>query len=64
MESGKLAASTASRCVSHLEHVSDADIAAMATAGVFGVLLPTTAYLLRLEPPPARKLVDNGELQR
>jgi len=34
---------------------------AMATAGVAAVLLPTTAYILRLEPPPARDLIDAGE---
>jgi len=25
-----------------------------------GVLLPTTAYVLRLEPPPARNMIDSG----
>lgn len=60
MQSGALAASTGSRAVSHLEHLDDADITAMAAGHVFGVLLPTTAYLLRLAPPPARKLIDNG----
>ena len=32
----------------------------MAKEQVFGVLLPTTAYVLRIQPPPARKLIDQG----
>jgi imidazolonepropionase len=35
-------------------------MAAMATAGVCATLLPTTAYILRLEPPPARKMLAAG----
>lgn len=40
--------------VSHLEEVSDEGVEAMAKAGAVAVLLPTTAYILRLKPPPAR----------
>ena len=25
-----------------------------------GVILPTTAYILRLRPPPVRKMIDEG----
>lgn len=32
----------------------------MAKNGIVAILLPTTAYILRLEYPPARKLIDNG----
>ncbi len=32
----------------------------MAIKPTVAVLLPTTAYVLRLEPPPARKLIDNA----
>lgn len=42
--------------ISHLEEISEAGIAAMADNNVFGVLLPTTAYVLRIKPPPARKV--------
>lgn len=45
--------------ISHLEKVSDEGIKAMAKRPTFAVLLPTTAYVLRLEPPPARKFIDN-----
>ena len=50
------------RAISHLEEVSDNGIAAIATAGVVAVLLPTTAYVLRLKRPPARKMIDEGIL--
>jgi len=46
--------------VSHLEHVSDAGIKAMSIKPSFAVLLPTTAYVLRIAVPPARKLIDGG----
>ncbi len=48
------------RAISHLEEVSDAGIQAMARAGTVAVLLPTTAYILRLPPPPARRMLDSG----
>lgn len=46
--------------VSHLECVSDEGVKALAEYSIFATLLPTTAYILRLEPPPARKLIDAG----
>ena len=46
--------------ISHLEEISDAGITAMAAAGSVGVVLPTTAYILRLQPPPVRKMIENG----
>ena len=58
--SGELAGLIGARSVSHLEMVSDEGIAAMAKAGTAGVLLPSTAYLMRLAPPPARKLIEGG----
>ncbi len=57
----QLAAELGACAVSHLECVSEAGIKAMAGAGVVGVLLPTTAYILRLKPPPAREMMDAGE---
>lgn len=60
MQSGVLAAEAGARAVSHLEHIDDADMDAMAAANVVGVLLPTTAYVLRIEYPPARKMVERG----
>jgi len=46
--------------ISHLEKISDEGIKQMAKRPTFAVLLPTTAYILRLEPPPARKLIENN----
>ena len=58
----QLGAELGVHAVSHLENVSEAEIEAMAQAGVVGVLLPTTAYILRLHPPPARKMIEKGWL--
>jgi len=46
--------------ISHLEEISDDGIVAMATAGCIAVVLPTTAYILRLKPPPVRRMIDKG----
>lgn len=46
--------------ISHLEEVSDNGIAAMAEAGTVAVILPTTAYILRLPQPPVRKMIEAG----
>merc|ERR1712004_382876 len=55
-----MGAELGARAISHLEEVSDAGIAAMASSGTCAVLLPTTAYILRLTPPPARKMLAGG----
>lgn len=44
--------------------MSDEGIQAMAAASVVAVLLPTTAYILRLKCPPARKMINAGKLLR
>lgn len=48
------------RAISHLEEVSDEGIKAMAESGTVAVILPTTAYILRLASPPVRKMIDGG----
>lgn len=60
MASGELGAEVGATAVSHLERVSEEGMRAMAAAGVVGVLLPTTAYILRLDPPPARRMIELG----
>lgn len=42
--------------------ISEEGIREMAANNVFGILLPTTAYVLRICPPPARRMIDNGML--
>ena len=58
----QLGAELQAHAVSHLEHISDEGMQAMAQVGCVGVLLPTTAYILRLRPPPARKMIERGEV--
>ena len=58
--SGELAGEIGAHAVSHLEHITDEGIAAMAKVAAVAVLLPTTAYVLRIAPPPARAIIDGG----
>ncbi|RNF04381.1 putative imidazolonepropionase [Trypanosoma rangeli] len=58
--SGELAGEVGAQAVSHLEQVSDEGIACMSKKPTFAVLLPMTAYVLRITPPPARKLIDGN----
>ena len=46
--------------ISHLEEISEAGMAAMSKSGSVGVVLPTTAYILRLKPPPVRRMIEAG----
>jgi imidazolonepropionase len=56
-----LAAEVGASSADHLEHVSDAGIAAMARSGVVAGLLPTSTLLARVRPfAPGRRLVDAG----
>ena len=60
----QLGASIGAHAISHLERLTDDGIKAMADQHVVGMLLPTTAYILRLEPPPARKMTEHGKISR
>ncbi|NWU97692.1 HUTI imidazolonepropionase, partial [Upupa epops] len=60
MGAAELGAELGARAISHLEEVSDEGIAAMARAKCAAVLLPTTAYMLRLKQPRARKMLAEG----
>lgn len=56
-----LAAELGAVSADHLEHVSDAGIAAMKSSGTVATLLPGTAFNLGLKQyPPARRLIDAG----
>ncbi|KAL3076880.1 hypothetical protein niasHT_039660 [Heterodera trifolii] len=46
--------------VSHLEECGPRGIDAMSRSGTVAVLLPTTAYVLRLRPPPVRQMIAAG----
>ncbi|KAK0418453.1 hypothetical protein QR680_013566 [Steinernema hermaphroditum] len=56
----EMGASIGARAMSHLEEISATGIFAMAESKSVAVLLPTTAYMLRLKPPPARDMIDQG----
>ncbi|XP_043246650.1 probable imidazolonepropionase [Amphibalanus amphitrite] len=58
--SAEMGAELGAAAISHLEHVSEEGMRAMSAAGTVAVLLPTTAYILRLRPPPARQLIEHG----
>ena len=55
-----MGAELGAEAMSHLEEISPAGIEAMAKKPSVAVILPTTAYLLRLRPPPVRDLIDQG----
>src|SRR5262249_30597332 len=56
----ELAASLGARSVEHLEHLSDAGVAALAKSGTVCNLLPGAALTLKLKFPDARRLLDAG----
>ena len=53
-----MGAALKAEAISHLEEVSDEGINAMSEQGSVAVLLPTTAFVLRLRNPPARKMIS------
>ena len=55
-----LAARLGAVSADHLEHSADADLAALAAAGVVGVILPGASLVLGGPPPPGRRLLDAG----
>ncbi len=46
--------------VDHLETMTENDIQQLAASNTIGTMLPTAAYFLRMQYPPARKLIDAG----
>jgi len=60
IKAAEMGAEIGAVAISHLEHVSEAGMNAMAASGVVATLLPTTAYILRIKPPPAKKLLEHG----
>ncbi|XP_023345291.1 probable imidazolonepropionase isoform X2 [Eurytemora carolleeae] len=56
----ELGAKLGAQAISHLEEISDEGIKAMAESGSVAVILPSTAYILRLKPPPVRKMIEDG----
>ena len=46
--------------VDHLETMDDTGIKTLADSGTIGTLLPSAAFFLRMQYPPARKLIETG----
>ena len=46
--------------VDHLEFTGDDEIAALKNSNTMPTLLPSTAFFLKLQYPPARKIIDSG----
>jgi imidazolonepropionase len=55
-----LAARSGAVSADHLEYASDADLAALSSAGVVGVILPGASVVLGGPPPPGRRLLEAG----
>jgi imidazolonepropionase len=55
-----LAARVGAVSADHLEHATDADLRALARAGVTGVILPGASLVLGGPPPPGRRLLEAG----
>ncbi|KAK6176861.1 hypothetical protein SNE40_015079 [Patella caerulea] len=58
--SAEMGAEIGATAISHLEEITDNGILAMARSKTIAVILPTTAYILRLKPPPVRQMIDAG----
>ena len=56
----QLAAEVGATSADHLTHLDDADIAALADAGVVATLLPAAEFSTRSSYAPARRLADAG----
>ena len=61
MRSGVMGVEVGATAISHLEKVDDNDIELMQKHKIAAILLPTTAYILRIEEPPARKMISKGQ---
>ena len=55
-----MGASIGAEAISHLEEISEEGVEAMAASGSVAVVLPTTAYILRLKSPPVRRMIEAG----
>ncbi len=55
-----LAARSGAVSADHLEHASDEDLRALASAAVVGVILPGASLVLGGPPPPGRRLLEAG----
>jgi imidazolonepropionase len=59
-ETAEAAAALGARSADHLNHCSEAGVAALAEAGTVAVLLPAASFFLNAEPPPVGALRRAG----
>lgn len=59
-DGAQLAAELGARSADHLTHLSDADVTALADAGVVATLLPAAEFSTRSPYAPARRLLEAG----
>eukprot|EP01125_Pyxidicula_operculata_P022465 TRINITY_DN91_c2_g1_i1.p1 TRINITY_DN91_c2_g1~~TRINITY_DN91_c2_g1_i1.p1 ORF type:complete len:431 (+),score=81.98 TRINITY_DN91_c2_g1_i1:89-1381(+) len=60
IKAGELAGEVGALAMSHCEETSPEGIKSMAKRPTVAVLLPTTAYILKLKYPPARDMISEG----
>eukprot|EP01028_Stygiella_incarcerata_P007645 TRINITY_DN317_c0_g2_i1.p1 TRINITY_DN317_c0_g2~~TRINITY_DN317_c0_g2_i1.p1 ORF type:complete len:460 (-),score=121.89 TRINITY_DN317_c0_g2_i1:800-2065(-) len=58
MGSCELGAQLGALAVSHVENITEDGIKAMAEKKCVAVVLPTTFFILRIDPPPVRKMIE------
>eukprot|EP01127_Copromyxa_protea_P014383 TRINITY_DN3997_c0_g1_i1.p1 TRINITY_DN3997_c0_g1~~TRINITY_DN3997_c0_g1_i1.p1 ORF type:complete len:423 (-),score=102.30 TRINITY_DN3997_c0_g1_i1:56-1324(-) len=58
IKAAELAGEIGALAMTHCEEVSDEGIKAMSLRPTFAILLPVTAFLLKLKYPPARKMIE------
>jgi len=58
--SAELGTNMGVKAISHLECITEKGQQMMSEYGIVAVLLPTTAHLLKIKQPPARKMIDNN----
>lgn len=60
LDSAVMAAEVAAKSISHCEFISKTGIEAIASSKTAAIICPTTAFLLRLPPPPVRDMISKG----
>lgn len=58
--SAEMGSEIGAKAISHLEFISSTGIKAMAKSRTVAIICPTTAYLLKLKPPPVRTMINEG----
>ena len=60
LDSAIMAAEVKAKSISHCEFISQSGIEAIASTGTAAIICPTTAFLLRLNPPPVTDMISKG----